>query len=178
MDHIKLTTAVCLKGKYLCISVLKCLIPMLCVGEYLSLSVIIDVCKWILSVSHRLSVYFRRERRFIDDFLLTFRLASPLTDSFFQRTHSLSPLCDNGHCNISRLLCFHLIIQAIFHALSLFNLRWHRPMNYGHCSSPTCFGSLAELNGDWLKATSAKAAHVRHQINQSVYYIPTLSKQI
>lgn len=94
MDHIKLSTA----AVFLKENTSAVFIHMSFIGEYLSLSAAIDICKLPFSVSHRLSVYFssiRRERGFIDDFSLTFRLASPLTNFFFFSIQSLS-----AHCKI------------------------------------------------------------------------------
>lgn len=68
MDHQTQNSCRLPKGKFLCISVLKSVIHMTCIGEYLSLSGI-DLCKWILSVSKGVSVYYSsigKERWFID----------------------------------------------------------------------------------------------------------------
>lgn len=69
------------KGQYRCILFLKSVIHMQYICEYLSLSVDIDVCKWILGVSEVVSLLQRYwgEQGFTNDFLLAFHFVSPLT---------------------------------------------------------------------------------------------------
>ncbi len=110
--------------------------------------------------SPRVISYFssiRRERGFIDDFLLTFHLVSPLPHVFFS-IRSVSVRCKI--MPISTLAGYYASIwlSRLYFTLSLCSgcvgtdhysnkCRSAGAMNYGHCSSLTYFGSLAAL---WL----------------------------